>query len=1288
MAAESFKELADQELIDRFAIETEVATQDVLFAEIQDRKLFPATTSSQWEADAGLYPDTDDPQFIEKIMHKQEFAENLQESVADQQRRGDNPCDSNQEFELTPVQRFISRFMSPQCPYLSALLFHGVGVGKTCAAITTAEEQLRAFPRTPVIIVAPRNIQPGFRRTIFDEESLTIATEDFMPNTLKGCTGNTYLKRTGSEYEREKPVIVRRITQSVNSRYTILGYIQFHRYIQEILDTVPKSLPPERRQQEEIKVLRSKFSGRLVIIDEAHNLRDTPGETEDDNTDVAGGDVELSEAKAGKRLTPSLLRVLEAAEGMKLMLLTGTPMYNNYKEILFLAKLLLINDKKVPISERAVFTPTGHFVAGGEEKLGAIASAYISYMRGENPLSFPVRLPPQNVPTLTAWATMSPVGEEVFSQAADVPQRTREIIARQRDILLKLPFVPVSFEGNELKIIRSIADEATETGGLGVRSIDEMVQSGNWLFPSEDAAAPPSSRIREAGFEGAFEEIKDGSTLSQYRSRMPTTWLSKKNIASASPKAALILNRIPKTKGIVFIYSRFIRSGAIPMAIALEANGYTPWNRDKPLFAAGIVDGGGRQCALCEAREKMHIGKSHKFTPAKYVLLTGQANFSPNNSAAIQASRSAENKDGENVKVIIGSQVASEGIDLRFVREIYVFDSWFHLNKMEQVLGRGVRTCSHSLLPEAKRNCTIHLLLNTYKDDPSETADMYMYRNALQKSMQIGRVTRVIKRYALDCNLNHNAIFIRDMEPIPMLEDSQGAARPNVSINDTPGTSICDWMECSYSCAKPVDIKKSMKESRIDTSSYDEYAMRWRESQIKQILKQVFENEDQPMIQIDSLIETLRAADIPEMAIRTILADVVGHTSFRLTINGQEGYIIYRNTYYLFQPLRITDVRIPLALRVADVPVRKDEYEGALIPISTPAPLPTEEAAEGKEEEGPAEPSLTLALWNAYDAWATQIRDGTAELDIPMDILELIKRRYVDDEFKRHFNILAMISWMVEHIQRSPLYDEESRAKYLKVLAATVIEMLWDGSFKATEQQAILAANPERGINLRFASSEQIVKRGITEAFRYVSVVSGLIEYACGAERCSEAIVRLFESNTADPINGVQANRTTTGPIYGFIIPKLKDTRLVFKTGDRPVDAGIKPEKGGECEIVSSIEIHKKSLREIRTMIGSLGYPPFLLSDEVLNEKEQRKVEPKEAKKKKATGEEVSAAELEFRKMYAKLRLDTRKFQNVIKACALKEIILRMVDKLEQAKGRKRYFYRPVSAIKSQHKLK
>jgi hypothetical protein len=97
----------------------------------------------------------------------------------------------------------------------------------------------------------------------------------------------------------------------------------------------------------------------------------------------------------------------------------------------------------------------------------------------------------------------------------------------------------------------------------------------------------------------------------------------------------------------VFIYSRFIKSGALPLALALEANGYTPHGQDKTLFINGPLDGQGRQCALCNLRERGHPSNKHKFTPAKYVLLTGQANLSPNNALAIKAARTDANMYGK-----------------------------------------------------------------------------------------------------------------------------------------------------------------------------------------------------------------------------------------------------------------------------------------------------------------------------------------------------------------------------------------------------------------------------------------------------------------------------------------------------------------------------------------------------------------------------------------------------------------------------------------------------------------
>jgi hypothetical protein len=80
------------------------------------------------------------------------------------------------------------------------------------------------------------------------------------------------------------------------------------------------------------------FNDHLIIVDEAHNLRDEK---------EAAGDVSeiedptaVSDTEAGKQLTPILKQIVVTAEGLRLMLMTATPMYNKATEILFLLFLL------------------------------------------------------------------------------------------------------------------------------------------------------------------------------------------------------------------------------------------------------------------------------------------------------------------------------------------------------------------------------------------------------------------------------------------------------------------------------------------------------------------------------------------------------------------------------------------------------------------------------------------------------------------------------------------------------------------------------------------------------------------------------------------------------------------------------------------------------------------------------------------------------------------------------------------------------------------------------------
>jgi Type III restriction enzyme, res subunit len=1210
------------ELLEAWDTEKDTDVRDALLVELEERGLFPTIWSGETrhEQSMGLYPDIDDPEFTEKLMAKQEFAESRQLSIREQAAEGANPCDPEGEFELTPVQRFIGRFLSPECPYLSALLFHGVGVGKTCAGITVAENYLRQFPRKKVFIVAPPTVQPGFRRTIFDAEKLVVPEDEDVLNTARGCTGNTYLKRTGTEFQKDRKAIATAVKRSIDSRYEFMGYVQFQNYIENLLKRVPKHLPPERREQEETALLRREFSGRLLIIDEAHNLRDVPGETEDDNLDNPAS-ADLSDSAAGKKLTPNLLRVLRAAQGMKFLLMTGTPMYNSYREIIFLMNLMLTNDKKATISERDIFQSDGRFKEGGREILGAAASAYVSFMRGENPLSFPVRLQPTNVPTLDAWPSIAPDGGTAVPP--DVGTR-----------LLKMPFVPVQFPDASYDEYMAIREAAIETGNLGIRAIDEMVQAGNWIFPG----APDAdiySRIRENGFKAAFEDQTEG-LRAKYKIRfgIPNDWLLTSKIQQYSPKTHYILTRIPKTRGVVFLYSRFIKSGGLAIALALEANGYTMWGRDQGLLVNGILDGLGRQCAMCEGREKAHAGRGHTFVPAKYVLLTGDQTISRNNPEAVDAARAKENTYGQQVKVIIGSQVASEGVDFRFVREIYVFDSWFHLNKLEQVIGRGVRTCSHALLKPEERNCTIYWLVNSFRaEEDMETADLYMYRNAFQKAVQVGRVVRALKEFALDCNLNRDAIIVSGFAPQRHI-DAQGEERPAVDINDTPFTSLCDWIEtCEYTCAIPTSF-----DGPRDMSTYDEYAARWREVGIKRAIKQIFEENDQPMFQFDDLVGLMSSFGVPPLALKTILRDILGSESFELVVNGRRGYLIYKNGYYLFQPDVLKSRNIPLALRVADIPVKRDFYEIVSAPSRPVEEKPAEEVAREVEERVARVPEagVNLEFWNIVTGWAQKITDGTAGEKIPLDVSGAFAARYPGStaEQKLENQRLEMVLWLYKVMK--------SNETYRRALALAFLELVWDDALRTNEQQQYLTLDNEL---IQSIGKEQTRKKGASTIFRYIDYHTGELKYMCRGAPCTPAIVNIFENDASDPLNTFRADEMTTGRVYGFMSPKKG--YIVFKSSDRPPKVGEKPEKGGECAIVSTISIHFASLIQIGELLTAAGFPDFDLTDEGLKR---------------------------------------RKFQNSARACMLKELILRWMDITKV--GGKRWFYRPVAAYKTNHRIK
>ena len=151
----------------------------------------------------------------------------------------------------------------------------------------------------------------------------------------------------------------------------------------------------------------------------------------------------------------------------------------------------------------------------------------------------------------------------------------------------------------------------------------------------------------------------------------------------------------------------------------------------------------------------------------------------------------------------------SEGIDLKGIRQVHIIDPWYNIFRIEQLIGRAVRTCSHKALPFRKRNVEI-FLYTTYTDDDIEQADLNLYRRSYGKMKQIGKISRVIKEHAIDCHLNikQTNFTVEKLNQTVKIElSTRGVPLIDYQVGDKQFSHLCDFMsECSYTCKPNPNI--------------------------------------------------------------------------------------------------------------------------------------------------------------------------------------------------------------------------------------------------------------------------------------------------------------------------------------------------------------------------------------------------------------------------------------------------------------------------------------------------
>lgn len=844
------------------------------------------------------YPEYSDPNFYKNIYAKKEFNKSVYpafdilngasfEEVANEQ------CSSG--FKLSKNQAFIKNFISPRTPYNGILLFHGVGVGKTCAAISIAEQFHDVFDN-PVLVLAPSNLSENFKKQLFDS------------NRPDQCTGRKYLSKVPHHEHLDKEAINKHVNRLIRENYKFSGFIEFANHVETIESTMiekygklvekteKKGKGKGKEKAKATKVttpmaeakinaqLKKEYSNRVIIIDEVHNVR--------------------SDKDDPKKKTPvMLMRVLQSAVNIKLVMLTATPMFNDTREIVWLINFLLANDKRPLIESSDCFDESGLITKNGAVILSDAAKGYVSYMRGDNPFTFPARLYASVNDDERCLTKKDVPRQDLYNKKIEKDNRLSLLVGKiithemegVQDEMYKETIISSQLEEAEEDETETPEDEDTDADadkGTKNRSMSRVIQISNIVYPTK--------AIGRVGFEKCFETVKEkgGGGLKGYRYRKltdeskkkkPVEFLAPDHLDQVSSKLKSIVDYILNSEGIVYVYSFYIYSALLPLALALEHVGFKRSNG---------------KSLLLDAEEKSEMFKVNG-KQARYALLSRDADLYTDIAAEVSRIRSPKNMNGEEVKVILGTNVTAEGIDFKNIRQIHIVEPWFHLNKLEQVVGRAVRKCSHIDLPIEKRNVTIYYHASVTDKKQKESIDLRIYRIAEGKEKAIKEVERVLMSAAVDCPLNKNVMsFPREALKmrVPMLT-SQGTQISDYKIGDDLDDKHVG-LQCLY---EPKKGKVTIDDHTFHPSFYvDEF-----EDYGRKIAELFKTKETYTFEEIHDAMAGPVDEDVLKYALEHMLvARVPVKNSEKIT-----GFLVYYGQKYLFQPADAPDAFLTLGRR-------------------------------------------------------------------------------------------------------------------------------------------------------------------------------------------------------------------------------------------------------------------------------------------------------------------------------------------------------------------------------------
>jgi DNA polymerase III delta prime subunit len=809
----------------------------------------------------------------------------------------------------------------------------GVIVSNTCAAINIAERF--------------KSLVQKYNTKIYVLSSGPLIKENFKSELIK-CTGETYLKESDKSIyvsDAEKEKAKKNAVNIALQYYRFMSYVSFYKKVLgeriiEKVKTKDNKIKVSYRKTKEGEFERDiaidriyNLNNSLIIIDEAHNL-------------------------TGNAYGESLKKIIKNSSNLKIVLLTATPMKNLADDIIEL--LNFIRPYNSPILRDRIFNSHKNhlmdFKPDGLEYLKKMSTGFISHLRGADPLTFAKRVEKGNIPkclvfTKVISCRMLPFQRSIYDEAIleknDTLDRRSEAVANfafpglsqdRKTLVGYYGREGVNIVKNQLKthyeaLNKKIAQDIFKSEDIDIE--------GDLIYPSESGKTISGNILKLPNLK--YFSIKFYTALK----KLKRLFWGKKGARTA------------------FVYSNLVKVGIELFTEILMQNGYLEFDenqsnykikQDTICYFCGHTYKEHQQRKLREAHQVSRAKKkktngsessteydmktedppTHVYYPATFLPVTGKSTEESIDAVPEDKQRmirqifnSVENKEGKFIKLVLGSKVMNEGISLKNVSEVHILDVYFNLGKVDQVIGRAIRRCSHyDIIDEENPYPEVKVYKYAVTLEKEMSSEEELYKKAERKYILIKKVERSLKQIAIDCPLNrHGNIFPEELSIFKNCKDPYDKKK---SAKDIVCPSKCDYTKCDFVCENPKlntlywddkqMIYKKVKKEKLDYSTFTQTLARNEIENVKTKIKELFRVEYVYTLKdileyVKGMYEGEKRELFDDFFVFKALFELIPITendfnNYQDTIFdkfNRPGYLIYIKKYYIFQPFDQND---------------------------------------------------------------------------------------------------------------------------------------------------------------------------------------------------------------------------------------------------------------------------------------------------------------------------------------------------------------------------------------------